>query len=100
MCDVIHLFWPKPFQVTASMTGSLRKTGLGLVLDSDFETGGPSRCLAHELMLASSSPVHALALEERTAGFAPHLDNGTPSVDRIVARAAELVRQKSESPVF
>ncbi len=99
VCDVIHMFWLKPFEVTASMIASLRKTGLGLVLDSDFETGGPSRILAHELMLASSSPVHALALEERTAGFAPHLDNGTPSVDRIVTRVAELIRLKAESPV-
>ena len=99
VCDVIHLLWLKPFEVTASMIASLQKTRLGLVLDCDFETGGPSRCLAHELMLASSSPVHALALEERTAGFAPHLDNGTPSVDRILARAEELVRLKAQSPV-
>ena len=100
VCDVIHLFWLKPFKTTDDMIASLKKTRLGLVIDSDFEVGGPSRTLAHELMLASSFPVHALALEERTAGFAPHLDNGTPSVERIAARVTELVTMQQRSSAF
>src|SRR5439155_17703134 len=77
-CDLIHLVWLKPLTIDPVIVGSLKKTGLGLVIDSDFEIAGPSRSIAHELMLASSVPVHALGLEDRTAGFAPHLDNGTP----------------------
>jgi hypothetical protein len=63
---------------------------LGVVLDSDFEISGPSRSIAYELMHASGIPVHCLGLEDRTAGFAPHLDNGTPSVERILGKIRSL----------
>lgn len=94
-CDLIHLTWLKPFQVTEVMLDSLKKTGLGLVIDSDFEISGPSRSIAYELMLAARVPVYALGLEDRTAGFAPHLDNPTPTVDRICRRVQDLVRKIS-----
>ena len=92
-CDLMHLNWLKPFRATDSMLQSLEKSKLGLVLDSDFEIGGPSRSIAYELMLASSVPVHALGVEDRTAGFAPHLDNGTPTVERICHTVKDLVRR-------
>lgn len=94
-CDLIHLLWLKPFRVEPLMLESLGRTRLGLVIDSDFEIAGPSRSIAHELMLASSVPVHALGLEDRTAGFAPHLDNPTPTADRIADRVRSLVRRGS-----
>jgi len=90
-CDLIHLTWLKPFQVTGVMLESLKKTGQGLVIDSDFEISGPSRSIAYELMLAAGVPVHALGLEDRTAGFAPHLDNGTPTASQIFKRVKDLV---------
>ncbi len=90
-CDLIHLLWLKPFQVTDLMVDSLRKTGLGLVIDSDFEIAGASRSIAYDLMHAASVPVFALGLEDRTAGFAPHLDNPTPSPKKIVERVKALV---------
>jgi pyruvate/2-oxoglutarate/acetoin dehydrogenase E1 component len=91
-CDVMHLNWLKPFRATDSMLQSLAKSKLGLVIDSDFEISGPARSIAYELMLASSVPVHALGVEDRTAGFAPHLDNGTPTVDRIVHKVKILLQ--------
>jgi pyruvate/2-oxoglutarate/acetoin dehydrogenase E1 component len=90
-CNIIHLVWLKPFHITDMMIDALRQTGLGLVIDSDYEISGPSRSIAYELMTTSSVPVHAMGLEDRTAGFAPHLDNGTPSTDGIVERVRELV---------
>ncbi len=92
ICDLIHLMWLKPFKISDVMRRSLQKTKLGLVLDSDFEISGPSRSIAHELMLETLIPVHALGLEDKTAGFAPHLDNGTPTIDRIVMKVRSLVR--------
>jgi acetoin:2,6-dichlorophenolindophenol oxidoreductase subunit beta len=94
VCDLIHVTWLKPFVVTESMQRSLNKTGLGLVIDTDFEIGGPSRGLAHELMLSTSMPVHALGLEERSAGFAPHLDNKTPTPERICKRIKSILKKK------
>ena len=91
-CDLFHLFWLKPFTPKKEILESLKKTGLGVVLDSDFEISGPARSIAHELMLTSSKPVHSLGLEDRTAGFAPDKDNGTPTVDRILAKIRSLIR--------
>lgn len=93
ICDLVHLMWLKPFRLTEEILKSLRRTGLGLVIDSDFEISGPSRSIAYELMLASSVPVHALGLDDRTAGFAPHLDNGTPKVERIYNHIKALIRK-------
>ena len=93
-CDLIDLVWLKPLQVPEAAVESLNKSGLGLVIDSDFEIAGPSRSIAYELMLGSSVPVHAMGLEDRTAGFAPHLDNGTPTVERIYNNVKDLVKNR------
>lgn len=94
-CDIFHIAWLKPFTITDSMIQSLKKTGLGLVLDSDYEIGGPSRSIAYELMHASGKPVHALGLEDRTAGFAPHLDNATPSPEKIYNTVKLLLKNRN-----
>ena len=96
-CDLIHLVWLKPFQVTDMICHSLKKTGVGIVIDSDFEIAGPSRSIAYELMHATSVPVYALGLEDRTAGFAPHLDNPTPPVAKIVEFVKRLHSQEGTS---
>lgn len=93
ICDLIHLVWLKPFRATELMIDSLKKTGLGLVIDSDFEIAGASRSIAYDLMHASSVPVHALGLEDRSAGFAPHLDNPTPSAKKIANRVSSLISE-------
>jgi pyruvate dehydrogenase E1 component beta subunit len=93
-CDLFHLVWLKPLGIDDAVRESLARTGLGLVVDSDFEIAGPSRSIAHELMLETSVPVHALGLADRTAGFAPHLDNGTPGVEVIAGRIHELVARR------
>lgn len=94
VCDLIHLLWLKPFSSTPVIRESLRAAGLGLVVDSDFEIAGPSRSIAYELMHESGVPVHALGLEDRTAGFAPWRDNPTPPAGKIVRRVKELLSLK------
>ena len=93
VCDLFHVVWLKPLTLTDAMIASLRKTGRGLVIDSDFEICGASQSTAYALMHASGAPVHAMGLEDRTAGFAPHLDNPTPRVDRIAAAIRDLVER-------
>lgn len=94
ICNLFHLVWLKPLKVSEEMLKSLKKTGLGLVLDSDFEIAGPSRSIAYDLMHATSAPVHALGLEDRTAGFAPRFDNGTPSAERIMVSVRSILGKK------
>ena len=98
-CDMIHLLWLKPFSITDIMTQSLAKSGLGLVIDSDYEIGGPSRSIAYDLMHATSQPVFALGLEDRTGGFAPHLDNPTPPMSKIVEKVKALLSRRQDVAV-
>lgn len=99
-CNISHVFWLKPFQVSNDAIQALAKTGLGLVIDSDFEVGGPSQCIAYELMHKSHAPVHALGLENRTGGFAPHLDNPTPPIGKIVKVVKDLIRLQASKASF
>lgn len=91
LCNLFHLSWLKPLKVSEELIRALKNTHLGLVLDSDFEIAGASRSIAYELMLASGAPVHALGFEDRTAGFAPRFDNGTPNVERIIQKIRSLI---------
>ncbi len=83
ICNVVHLTWLKPFLQINECLESLEnsRTG-GLVLDTDYENG-VSKCLANDMMMQSSKKVRVLGLEERSAGFAPHLDNLPPSTQKI-----------------
>lgn len=99
-CNIIPLVWLKPFTISEIMLNALQQTGLGLVIDSDFEISGPSRSIAYELMQKTSIPVHAMGLEDRSAGFAPQFDNGTPTTERIVERVRELIVEHRTSAQF
>jgi len=87
-CDLFNITWLKPFKITRAMTLCLRNSGRGLVLDCDYPMAAKS--IAHDLMLASGVPVDVLALEERTAGFGKHSNDG-PSVEQIIAKVNSLV---------
>ena len=93
VCNIVHLMWLKPFQVSAKMITSLLESKCGgLVIDTDFEDGY-SKCIAYELMHKPiGRGVQVLGLEERTAGFAPHLDNLPPSTQKIAEKVKEIVR--------
>lgn len=92
--DLFHVVWLKPFEVSAAVIDSLKRTKLGLVVDSDFEIAGASRSIAYELMHASGVPVHALGLEDRVCGVAANLENITPSATKIAQRVRELLKKK------
>lgn len=93
-CNLFHLLWLKPFRPSALMLDCLKKTKLGLVIDSDFEITGASRSLAYELMHFSGAPVYALGLEDRVCGVAPHLENITPSPQKIAGLIEQHVKDK------
>lgn len=83
-CNIVHLVWLKPFSVDDRICDALAmsKHG-GVVLDSDFENG-VAKSIAFDIL--SSMPgvaMRVLGLEDRAAGFAPHLDNLPPTPERI-----------------
>lgn len=94
ICNIIHMLWLKPFTVTDEMRRALStSTYGGLVLDGDFENG-ITKCLAFDMMHEiTGTHVSVLGLEERTGGFAPHLDNVPPSSEKIVSFVKSIMKR-------
>ncbi len=93
--DLFHQLWLKPFTAPTGLHESLTKTGVGLIIDSDFEITGASRSIAYDLMHDARVPVYALGLEDRVCGVAQHLENITPSPKRIHDRVLELLKERA-----
>ena len=91
-CNIFHLLWLKPFNPPEVMLESLKRTNIGLVIDSDFEITGASRSIAYELMHLTGASVHALGLEDRVCGVAERLENITPSPQKITATIETLLQ--------
>lgn len=89
--NVIHLVWLKPFTADERILEPLEHSRYGgIVLDSDFENGA-SKCIAFDIMQKSDKRVRVMGLEERTAGFAAHLDNLPPSAEKIASFVKSIV---------
>jgi len=93
ICNVVHLVWLKPFLIKPGLYEALENSSHGgLVLDSDFENAA-SKCIAYDIAQNTSKKVRVLGLEERTAGFAAHLDNLPPITDKIVSYVKTLINK-------
>ena len=90
-CNIFHLLWLKPFVPPEKMLESLKRTKIGIVIDSDYEITGASRSIAYELMHLTETSVHALGLEDRVCGVAKHLENITPTPEKIMDTVQRLV---------
>lgn len=91
VCNVIHLFWLKPFSVTALMKKAIRSSTYGgVILDGDYE-GGVMKSIAFDIAQATGSPMKVLGFADRTAGFAPQLDNLPPAPEKICGFVRELL---------
>jgi len=66
----------------------------GVVLDTDYENG-VSKCIALDIMEKTDKRVRVLGLEERTAGFASHLDNLPPSPEKICDFVKKIINNRS-----
>lgn len=94
-CNIVNLVWLKPFMVDEIIQDTLSDSKYGgLVLDSDFENGA-SKCIAFDIMHKVDKNVYVLGLEERTAGFAKHLDNLPPTADKIVNYVKQIIYNKT-----
>jgi pyruvate/2-oxoglutarate/acetoin dehydrogenase E1 component len=91
--DLFHQVWLKPLTLSPDALASLSRTGIGLVIDTDFEICGAGRSIAYELMHQTGVPVHAIGLEDRVCGAAPATENITPSAQRIAEGIRALVRR-------
>ena len=92
--DIFHIYWLKPFKINKSYLSSLKKTKLGLVIDSSFEICSISEHIAFKLMQkVKNSRVDNYGMEDRSPGCSPSLLNGTPLARQIVKKIKNLLRK-------
>ncbi len=91
ICNIVHLIWLKPFIIDDRILNPLENSPYGgLVLDGDYADGAAIP-LAYRIMQKSEKKVKVLALDDRTAGFAPHLDNLSPSPEKIYKTVKSII---------
>lgn len=92
---VHHIFSVKPLELSASALESLAKVKYGFYVIDDDYVDGIAKAIAFDIAkLHGSKPcINVLGLRNRTAGFAPHLDNLPPTAEEIV----ETVTRDRES---
>lgn len=81
-----HIVNLKPLKISEDILDTICDTSLLVIVDSDYQICGIAEHIAYEIYKNErlSADIRALALEDRTAGFAPHCDNITPTADKIV----------------
>ncbi|MFA5083872.1 MAG: transketolase C-terminal domain-containing protein [Candidatus Paceibacterota bacterium] len=98
-CNIIHISWLKPFFLTEKLLTPLRKSKVGIVVDSGFEMAGASQSIAYELMFKTGVPVRALGIYDKSVGVTPETENLTPDAERIAKVSEELYEEKIKGKV-
>ena len=71
---------------------SLKKTKLGLVVDSTYEICSISEHISLKLMQkVNGAKVYNLGMKDKSPGCSPKLLNGTPSADEVVKKINKLL---------
>lgn len=90
-CNIVHLMWLKPFDLTSRLIDPLIRSKRGIVIDSGYEISGASRSIAYELTQATGFNVKALGLYDKTKCLCPPLQNRAPDADRIYETVKEVL---------
>ena len=93
-CNIVHIFWLKPFEIGERHLDPLRQSKSGLVIDASFEICGASRSIAYELTHASGYPVKALGLLDRTKCLCPPYQNKAPDATSIYKTARQMLHER------
>lgn len=94
-CNIVHIMWLKPFKLTDRLLAPLKKSKMGIVVDSGFELAGASQSIAYSLMWETGKPVKALGLYDKSVGVSPESENSTPGAERIVEVISEICRKRN-----
>ena len=83
--NVVHIHKLKPLEIklTSWEKSFIRNSKFGVVIDDDYITCGAAKSIAYDLMHEFKMPIYALGLDDKTAGFAPHCDNISPTIEKI-----------------
>lgn len=101
ICNVIHIFWLKPLEMSERLIAPLLRSGKGIVIDPGHTIAGASEAFAYALGQATGINVKALGLEDRSKCLCQPLQNRLPDAERIVRAVKELVSSggKHRAPV-
>ena len=89
---VHHLCWLKPLKLDPVLLNSVRTAKYGaLVLDDDY-ADGIAKQIAFDVCRLTGAKLNVLGLDDRTAGFARHLDNLPPNKEKIIDAVSRLVK--------
>ena len=89
-----HVFQLKPFVPEKAAQEDLRSAPFGgLVIDDDYPDG-TAKALALDLHVLTGAQMNVLGLDNRTAGFAPRVDNLPPDKEKIKAKIREIIQTK------
>ena len=92
--DVFHILWLKPFIVNKKYIDSLKKTKIGLVVDSTYEICSVSEHISLKLMQkVNISKVFNYGMKDKSPGCSPSLLNGTPDSGMIVQKIMKLIKK-------
>ena len=92
--DVFHILWLKPFIVNKKYIDSLKKTKIGLVVDSTYEICSVSEHISLKLMQkVNISKVFNYGMKDKSPGCSPSLLNGTPDSGMIVQKIIKLIKK-------
>ena len=93
-CDIFHILWLKPFNLKKKYIESLKKSGLGIVIDSTYEICSIAEHISHKLMLkVNGSKIMPFGMEDRSPGCTPTKLNGTPNANKILKKILSLLRK-------
>ena len=92
-----HVFQLKPFTPSEAAQEDLRGANFGgIVIDDDYPDG-TAKALALDLHITTGAQMNVLGLDNRTAGFAPHVDNLPPDKDKIKAKIHGVIQAKRQA---
>ncbi len=92
ICNIVHLFWLKPLELSRRVLDPLEQTRLGLVIDAGHEICGAARSIAYELTQATGQRVLALGLYDRTKCLCPPFQNKAPDARRIHDAVLSIIK--------
>jgi len=95
-CNLVHIMWLKPFELSYRLLEPLRVSKKGLVVDSDYAIAGASQSIAYELTEATGHPVTAMGRKDESMGIGQHLIHGTPTAEKIVDKVLEVMKNAKD----
>lgn len=91
--DFCPLVWLNPFSVDEIHTvmDLARKTKRVVIADCAYEPCSVAEHLAYRIFTETGAKVRVVGMEPRLSGVAAHLENSTPTPDRIVQAVKEML---------